>query len=81
VVVYGQDKAAERNGLGVFTSFGETLPAPYLPHTSAADDLALGGTAVEARWHSPLSANGRISVAPRGDRVCHAYRRPIVRPH
>jgi hypothetical protein len=35
----------------------------------------------EACWHFPLPANGRSSVAPGGDCVCHAYRRPVVRPH
>src|SRR5580692_10434885 len=29
----------------------------------------------------PLPVNGRIGVAPGGDCICHAYRRPIVRPH
>jgi hypothetical protein len=40
------------------------------------------GTASALRRRGfPLPANGRISVAPGGDCICHADRRPIVRPH
>jgi hypothetical protein len=36
---------------------------------------------IERRVGISLPANGRSSVAPGGDCVCHAYRRPIVRSH
>jgi hypothetical protein len=38
-------------------------------------------TGFEMWWQLSLPANSRIGVAPSGRCVCHAYRRPVVRPH